>query len=234
MRNQDYDQQKKIYERFIENSNLKDFDKMKKLSDNNYFYSNINKKKFNVKNLFHGYLYDHPLYEIYNRIKNNNNNDNYSTEIVNDLSDSYTPNEIINYKLDFNKIILDPEYKNKCLKGNCKWGSMKFNLQKLNMAKRRGISFEDFKIHKIDKNLNKKNIMEINGRFIVENNFNNYKNINKTENNKEYTKKMIIETINNNNDFIKRKYIGKNNYKSINNRYNDKIFNENKIYFFTP
>ena len=45
---------------------------------------------------------------------------------------------------------------------------------------------------------------------------------------------MIIETINNNNDFIKRKYIGKNNYKSINNRYNDKIFNENKIYFFTP
>ena len=31
MRNQDYDQQKKIYERFIENSNLKDFDKMKKL-----------------------------------------------------------------------------------------------------------------------------------------------------------------------------------------------------------
>ena len=33
---------------------------------------------------------------------------------------------------------------------------MKFNMQKLNMAKRRGISFEEFKMHKIDKNLKKK------------------------------------------------------------------------------
>ena len=227
MRNEDYDQQKILYERFIENSNLKDFDKMKKLSDNNYFYSNLNKKQFNIKNLFHGYLYNHPLYEIFNKLKINKK-DNFSSANVNDLKDSFTPNEINDYKLDFNNIIYDPDYKNKCLKGNCQWGKMKFNMQKLNMAKRRGISFEDFKIHKIDKNLNKLNKMEINGRFIIGNIYNNsYKNINKTEINKEYNKNIIMDIINKNSDFIKRKYSGKNNAKSFNNRY---ILNENKIY----
>ena len=57
MRNEDYDRQKLLLERFIKNSNLKDFDKMKKLSANNYNYINSNKRKFDVKNLFHSYKY---------------------------------------------------------------------------------------------------------------------------------------------------------------------------------
>ena len=235
MRYEDYDKQKILYERFIENSNLKDFYKMKQLSDNNYNNSNSKKQKFNAKNLFHSYKYNFPSYEIFKKIKGNNIQDEEFFNDKNDLRNSYTPSEINNYKLDFNNIIFDPEYKNKCLKGNYKWGNMKFNIQKLNMAKRRGISFEELKIPKIDKNLNKKHTMEINGRMIIGDDFNhdnnsyNSNNINKTENPKEYNKKMIIDTINKNSDFIKRKYSGKINSNILNNHYND-ILNNQQIY----
>ena len=231
MRNEDYDTQKKLFERFIENSNLKDFDKIKKLSDNNYNYNHFN-KNFDVKNLFHSYKYENPSYEIFKKIKNINSFDNNSNENFIDLRNSYTPIEINNFKIDFRKIYIDPEYKNKCLKGNYKWGNMKFNLQKINMAKRRGISFEDLKMNKIDKNLKKMNTMEINGRMIIQNNNHHinkeYNNVNQNDNIKEYNKKLIIDTINKNSEFIKRKYSGKLNNKSF-IRYQNNFLNENGI-----
>ena len=68
MRNEDYDKQKKLFERFIENSNIKDFDKMKKLSEtNNYQKSYSNRRKFNSKNLFHSFKHDRPSYVIYKK-----------------------------------------------------------------------------------------------------------------------------------------------------------------------
>ena len=232
MRNEDYDTQKKLFERFIENSNLKDFDKMKKLSDINYNYNHFN-KNFDVKKLFHSYKYENPSYAIFKKIKNINSFDNNSNENFIDLRNSYTPIEINNFKIDFRKIYIDPEYKNKCLKGNYKWGNMKFNLQKINMAKRRGISFEDLKMNKIDKNLKKMNTMEINGRMIIQNNNhhinNEYNNVNQNDIIKEYNKKLIIDTINKNSEFIKRKYSGKINNKSF-NRYQNNFLNENGIY----
>ena len=234
MRYEDYDKQKILYERFIENSNLKDFYKMKQLSDNNYNNSNSKKQKFNAKNLFHSYKYNFPSYEIFKKIKGNNIQDEEFFNDKNDLRNSYTPSEINNYKLDFNNIIFDPEYKNKCLKGNYKWGNMKFNIQKLNMAKRRGVSFEDIKLNKIDKKNNKINTMEINGRMIIGGN--NIQNINtenniisKIEKNNEYNKKKIFDIINKNSDFIKRKYSGKINSNILNNHYND-ILNNQQIY----
>ena len=237
MRNEDYDRQKLLYERFIQKSNLKDFDKMKKLSDiNSNNYKITDKRNFKIKNLFHSYRYENPSYEIYNKIKHKKSNDyisnNENNDDINDLRKSYTPNELSNFKLDFKNIIYDPEYKNKCLKGNYKWGNMKFNMQKLNMAKRRGISFEDFKLNKIDKKLNKKNTMEINGKLIINKNTDEFNNRNITENNREYNKKSIIDTINKNNDFIKRKYSGKNNGKNCNKYQNDYNINcsENGIY----
>ena len=149
MKYEDYDKQKMLFERFIENSNLKDFDKMKKLSDNNnYRYSNSEKKKFNIRKLFHSYKYINPAYGIYKRT--NKNHDDY-----NEIKKDNIPSEINDYKLDFRNIIIDPEYKNKCLKGNYKWGNMKFNMLKLNMAKRRGVSIENFKMPKYDNNKNK-------------------------------------------------------------------------------
>ena len=237
MRNEDYDRQKLLYERFIQKSNLKDFDKMKKLSDiNSNNYKITDKRNFNLKNLFHSYRYENPSYEIYNKIKHMKSNDyisnNENNDDINDLRNSYTPNELSNFKLDYKNIIYDPEYKNKCLKGNYKWGNMKFNMQKLNMAKRRGISVEDFKLNKIDKKLNKKNTMEINGKLIINRGTDEFNNINITENNREYNKKNIIDTINKNNDFIKRKYSGQNNGKSFNKYQNDYNVNcsENGIY----
>ena len=233
MRYEDYDKQKILYERFIENSNLKDFYKMKQLSDNNYNNSNSKKQKFNAKNLFHSYKYNFPSYEIFKKIKGNNIQDEEFFNDKNDLRNSYTPSEINNYKLDFNNIIFDPEYKNKCLKGNYKWGNMKFNIQKLNMAKRRGVSFEDIKLNKIDKKNNKINTMEINGRMIIGGN--NIQNINtenniisKIEKNNEYNKKKIFDIINKNSDFIKRKYSGKLNVGNLNN-YQKNNLNENEI-----
>ena len=230
MRNEDYDKQKKLFERFIENSNIKDFDKMKKLSEtNNYQKSYSNRRKFNSKNLFHSFKHDRPSYVIYKKIKNNNSNsnDDYFNGNDNDIRESYTPHEINNYKLDYRNIIFDPQYKNKCLKGNYKWGNMKFNQQKLNMAKRRGVSLEDFKMHKIDKNLKKKNTMEINGRLIIGNNNNiPNNNRNQTENSKE-NKKMIIDSINKkNSDFIKRKYSGQINGKILNNFQSNHLNND--------
>ena len=233
MKYENYDEQKILYERFIKNSNLKDFDKIKKLSDNtNHNYSYSNKKKFNVKNLFHSYKFDDSSYEIFKKLKTKANNDYFND---NDIRESYTPNEINNFKLDFKNVIYDPQYKNKCLKGNYKWGNMKFNMQKQNMAKRRGISFEELKMHKIDRAANKKNTMEINGKMIIgggtnhDNNLYNHKNINKTENPIEYNKKMIIDTMNKNSDFIKRKYSGKINVRALNNQHSNSS-NDNAIF----
>ena len=45
MKYEDYDKQKMLFERFIQNSNLKDFDKMKKLSENNNYHYSKSKKK---------------------------------------------------------------------------------------------------------------------------------------------------------------------------------------------
>lgn len=240
MKYEDYEQQKMLYERFIQNSNLKDFEKMKKLTEsNNYNYSSskTDKRKFNANKLFHSFKYKNPSYDIYRRIKSNNDdNDNDDVFNLNDNNNrgSFTPSEINNYKIDFRNIIYDPQYKDKCLKGNYKWGNMKFNQLKLNMAKRKGVSFEDFKMPKIDKNLNKMNRMEINGRLIIGNDINSnninkiYNNImvNDTENNLEYKKKMINNIMNKNSDYIKKKYSGKINQENNNNISN----NQNNYY----
>jgi hypothetical protein len=215
MKNEDYDRQKLLVERFIEQSNLKDFDRLKKLSDpNNSKYEKYRNKKFNAKKLFHSFKFSNQSYEIYKKLKNNSNrskNHESSEDKDNGDEESYTPFEINNYKIDFRNVIFDPEYKNKCLKGNYKWGNMKFKLQKLNMAKRRGISFEELKLNKIDNNLKKKNTMEINGRLIIGEKKNNiYCKNNKTEILNNNKNKKVNDIINKKiSDFIKRKYSGK-------------------------
>jgi hypothetical protein len=215
MKNEDYDRQKLLVERFIEQSNLKDFDRLKKLSDpNNSKYEKYRNKKFNAKKLFHSFKFSNQSYEIYKKLKNNSNrskNRESSEDKDNGDEESYTPFEINNYKIDFRSVIFDPEYKNKCLKGNYKWGNMKFKLQKLNMAKRRGISFEELKLNKIDNNLKKKNTMEINGRLIIGEKKNNiYCKNNKTEILNTNRNKKVNDIINKKiSDFIKRKYSGK-------------------------
>ena len=70
--------------------------------------------------------------------------------------------------MDFHNILQDPDYKDKCMKGNYKWGSMKFQMMKLNLAKRKGIPLDDFEMPKIADR--RKNQMEMNGHLVINNN----------------------------------------------------------------
>ena len=65
------------------------------------------------------------------------------------IHNSFKPDEINRFKLDFHTYFQDPEYKDKCMKGNYKWGNMKFQIMKANLAKRKGIPIEDLKMPKI-------------------------------------------------------------------------------------
>ena len=54
------------------------------------------------------------------------------------------------------------------MKGNYKWGNMKFQMIKLNLAKWRGISIDSLQMPKVKER--KRNNMEINGQFVINNN----------------------------------------------------------------
>ena len=91
--------------------------------------------------------------------------DNYYSQNYN----TFKKDEISNFRLDLHNFIRDPEYKNKCMKGNYKWATLKFQQMKVNLAKRKGIPVEDLKMPKIW--TNKRNInMEMNGNSIKRNN----------------------------------------------------------------
>lgn len=77
-------------------------------------------------------------------------------------------NELNNYKLDFHNFFQDPEYKNKCMKGNYRWANMRFQMIKNNLAKRKGINVNEFQMPKVP--IRKKNNMEMNGKIIMGNN----------------------------------------------------------------
>ena len=91
--------------------------------------------------------------------------DNYYNNNYNNLKQG----DIGNFRLDLHNFIRDPEYKNKCMKGNYKWANLKFQQMKVNLAKRKGIPVEDLKMPKIwtkKKTIN----MEMNGNDIKKNN----------------------------------------------------------------
>ena len=91
--------------------------------------------------------------------------DNYNNKNYN----NFKKGDINNFRLDLQNFIRDPEYKNKCMRGNYKWATLKFQQMKVNLAKRKGIAVEDLKMPKIW--TNKRNInMEMNGNEIKRNN----------------------------------------------------------------
>lgn len=76
-------------------------------------------------------------------------------------------NGINDFKIDMRNLILqDPELKSKSMKGNYKWGTMKFNMMKSNWAKRRGISIDNFQMPKVE-SVRKKTVMEIGGQNVI-------------------------------------------------------------------
>ena len=155
----DYERQSDLLERFLSNNDKTAFKKLlnMNLTSDKEKEPPVKQPKFlkSMKNRKPNHYYQHMHFNndnIFNRFTNNN----------------YSPGEINKFKIDFHNIIQDPEYKDKCLKGNYKWGSMKFQQIKVNLAKRRGISIDDFQMPKIANRQSKQ--MEMNGQLIMNNN----------------------------------------------------------------
>lgn len=121
------------------------------------------KKKFfsSMKNRHHSHFHENCNDYFSDRFNSKNNN----------LYDPF-PSDINKYKIDFHNFLQDPEYKDKCMKGNYRWANMKFQMIKSNLAKRKGINVNDFQMAKIP--TRKTNNMEMNGKIIMSNgNLNN-------------------------------------------------------------
>jgi hypothetical protein len=165
-----YERQTELLEKFLLKNDKTAFMKMLNMNIN----PNLDKEKENnhkknieymksmkIRTPVQYYDYFHIKQQTYNNNLNNNNDFfNYNN--------NYKDNQINNFKLDFHNILQDPEYKDKCMKGNYKWGNMKFQMMKLNLAKRRGVSIDNLHMAKISDR--RKNNMEMNGQFVINNN----------------------------------------------------------------
>jgi len=142
-----------LLENFLLNGNLKSFKKMLNIEPNKI-----------VKNTFLTINKTKPI-RLYKKL---NRHQHMKTELSDNFSfnnnESYNYNNSGNILLERHLDYTDPKYKNKCMKGNYETYSKKFNLMKMNLAKRKGISLENFEIPKNDsliknfnENLNNRN-----------------------------------------------------------------------------
>ena len=161
-----YERQTELLEKFLKKNDKIAFMKMLNMNVN----PNVDKEKeqkkrpeflksMKNKRPQHYYDYFHMRQPTYN---STNDNDIFSH------NHNYRENEINNFKIDFHNIIQDPQYRDKSMKGNYKWGSMKFNMIKLNLARRRGVSIENLHMPKIAGRRSSQ--MEMNGQLIMDNN----------------------------------------------------------------
>ena len=160
-----YERQSELLEQFLSKNDKGAFTKMLNMNIN----SNSDKEKEHkkrpdfmksMKNKSPARYYD---YFHMRQPSYNNNNDLFSNH-----NHDYKDNQINDFKIDFHNVIQDPEYKDKSMKGNYKWGSMKFNMIKLNLAKRRGVSIDNLHMPKIAER--RSSHMEMNGQLVMDNN----------------------------------------------------------------
>ena len=162
-----YERQSELLEKFLAKNDKNAFMKMLNMNVN----PNADKEKENSQrrrpNFMKSMKNKSPthMYDRYHMKQYNNTNTN---EDLFGYNNGYKENQINSFKLNFNNIIQDPEYKDKCMKGNYKWGSMKFQMIKLNLAKRRGVSIDNLQMPKVaDRRRNK---IGMNGQFVMNNN----------------------------------------------------------------
>ena len=164
-----YERQTELLEKFLSKNDKTSFMKMLRMNvstsadkekEKNHKKRPEFMKSMKYKHPAHIYDYFHMKQHTYSNTNNNNDLFNYNN--------NYNENQINNFKLDFHNILQDPEYKDKCMKGNYKWGSMKFQMMKINLAKRKGVSIDNLHIPKITDR--RKNHMEMNGQFVMSNN----------------------------------------------------------------
>ena len=169
-----YDRQTELLEKFLSKNDKSAFQKILNMNITSNAEKENKKEKFrNRSNLLKSmktkpssYYYEH--FHMNNPQSNYNispnNSDLYNFNYNNNLKD----NQISSFKLDFNNILQDPEYKDKCWRGNNKWGSMKFQMIKLNLAKRKGVSIDNFQMPKLPER--KSSQMEMNGHLVINSN----------------------------------------------------------------
>ena len=168
-----YDRQTELLEKFLSKNDRSAFQKI--LNMNILSNSDKEKEKGRFRNKSHllKSMKTKPS-PYYDHFHMNNGQPNYNlyvnnTELYNyNYNNNYKDNQVSSFKLDFHNILQDPDYKDKCMKGNYKWGSMKFQMIKLNLAKRRGVSIDNLEMPKITER--KRNHMEMNGHLIMDNN----------------------------------------------------------------
>ena len=172
---ENYDRQTELLEKFLSKNDRAAFQKILNMN----ITSNSEKEKMsgrfrNKSHLLKSMKTKHPSLYYDNFHMNNNIQPNYNlnvnnTELYNfNYNNNFKENQISSFKLDFHNILQDPEYKDKCMRGNYKWGSMKFQMMKLNLAKRKGIPLDNFEMPKIADR--RKNQMEMNGHLVINNN----------------------------------------------------------------
>ena len=170
-----YDRQTELLEKFLSQNDRSAFQKILNMN----ILSNSDKEKervkFRNKSLLlksmktkpSSHYYEH--FHMYNGHNYYNNNGNINSELFNyNYNNNYKDNQISSFKLDFHNILQDPDYKDKCMKGNYKWGSMKFQMIKLNLAKRKGVSIDNFQMPKLPERRSSQ--MEMNGHLVINSN----------------------------------------------------------------
>ena len=141
--------QKQLLENFISNNNISAFKKM--LSYNPSKEKKQGQKKTQIK----------PIEKLRsNTLKQSNKYNNIISK--NSLTQN---NQLDTFKLNRYSVFSDPELKEKSMKGNYKWASMKFDIMKMNWAKRKGIAYDKFQVPKKE-NYIKRDSVKIDGGII--------------------------------------------------------------------
>ena len=157
----DYEIHTDLVERFLINGDKVAFRKMLNMNLTSNNNNKIEKQKENLlkkRQFMRSMKQKRPsFYYNSNFHLNNHFGENYKT---------FKPGEINNFKLDLHNFLQDPQYKDKCMKGNYKWGNMRFQMMKANLAKRKGISVDELKMPKIWGKKKSSN-MELNGNYIM-------------------------------------------------------------------
>ena len=170
-----YDRQTELLEKFLSKNDKSAFQKILNMNITSNAERENKKEKFrNRSNLLKSmktkpssYYYEH--FHINNPQPNYNNINPNNSDLYNfNYNNNFKDNQISSFKLDFNNILQDPEYKDKCWRGNNKWGSMKFQMIKLNLAKRKGVSIDNFQMPKLPER--KSSQMEMNGHLVINSN----------------------------------------------------------------
>ena len=169
-----YDRQTELLEKFLSKNDKSAFQKILNMNITSNTEKENKKEKFRNRSNLLKSMKTKPSSYYYEHFHMNNPQSNYNispnnSDLYNfNYNNNFKDNQISSFKLDFNNILQDPEYKDKCWRGNNKWGSMKFQMIKLNLAKRKGVSIDNFQMPKLPERRSSQ--MEMNGHLVINSN----------------------------------------------------------------